>query len=81
MGNLFPDGLAVILLLFFINSFMSDNKQNTGKQDDIRVDSNDPSEVEYLHRKFPDKSHEEIKKAIKEKGPIRKDIIAFLEKS
>lgn len=60
---------------------MSDNKQNTGKQDDIRVDSNDPSEVEYLHGKFPDKSHEEIKKAIKEKGPFRKDIIAFLEKS
>jgi hypothetical protein len=60
---------------------MSDNKQNTGRQDDIRVDSNDPSEVEYLHRQFPDKSHEEIRNAIKEKGPFRKDIIAFLEKS
>ncbi|MBO9563857.1 MAG: DUF3606 domain-containing protein [Niastella sp.] len=57
---------------------MADNKQNTGRQDDIRVDSNDPSEVEYLHRQFPDKSHEEIKKAIQAKGPIRKDIVAFL---
>ena len=43
---------------------MSDNKSKTGKQDDIRVDSNDASEVEYLHRQFPNKSHEEIKKAI-----------------
>jgi hypothetical protein len=60
---------------------MSDNKQNTGKQDDIRVDSNDASEVEYLHSQFPYKSHEEIKKAIKEKGPFRKDIIAYLKES
>lgn len=60
---------------------MSDNKQNIGKQDDIRVDSNDASEVEYLHRQFPNKSHEEIKKAIKEKGPFRKDIIEYLNKS
>jgi hypothetical protein len=59
---------------------MSDNKKNVGKQDDIRVDSNDPSEVEYLHRQFPEKTHEEIKKAIKEKGPIRKDIIEDLKK-
>ena len=60
---------------------MSDNKQKIGKQDDIRVDSNDASEVEYLHRQFPNKSHEEIKKAIKEKGPLRKDIIEYLNKS
>ena len=59
---------------------MSDNKQNKGKQDDIRVDVNDPSEVEYLHRKFPNKSQEEIKKAIKEKGPMRKDIEEYLRK-
>ncbi len=57
---------------------MADNKLNTGKQDDIRVDSNDPNEVEYLHRQFPNKSHEEIKQAIQAKGPIRKDIVAFL---
>ncbi|MET0465531.1 MAG: DUF3606 domain-containing protein [Chitinophagaceae bacterium] len=57
---------------------MSDNKQNTGKQDDIRVDANDPSEVEYLHQQFPHKTHEQIKEAIKLKGPIRKNIEAYL---
>ena len=60
---------------------MSDDKSKTGKQDDIRVDSNDASEVEYLHRQFPDKSHDEIKKAIREKGPYRKDIEEFLKRS
>ncbi len=53
---------------------MPDDKKNTGKQDDIRVDSNDPSEVEYLHSRFPNKSHEEIKEAIRKYGPMRKDI-------
>jgi len=59
---------------------MADNKQNVGKQDDIRVDINDPSEVEYLHQQFPNKTHEQIKEAIKTKGPFRKDIIAYLQK-
>jgi len=59
---------------------MADNKQNVGKQDDIRVDINDPSEVEYLHQQFPNKTHEQIKEAIKAKGPFRKDIIAYLQK-
>ena len=53
---------------------MADDKSNTGKQDDIRVDKNDPSEVEYLHQKFPGKSHEQIKQAIQTYGPFRKDI-------
>lgn len=57
---------------------MSDDKKNVGKQDDIRVDSKDPSEVEYLHSKFPHKTHEQIKEAIKEAGPFRKDIIDYL---
>lgn len=60
---------------------MSDNKQNTGKQDDIRVDLNDSSEVEYLHQQYPNKTHEEIKKAIKEHGPLRKNIEAYLQGS
>lgn len=60
---------------------MSDNKNQQGRQDDARVDANDPNEVEYLHRQFPGKSHEEIKKAIKEKGPLRKDIVAWLQQS
>ena len=58
---------------------MSDNKQNRGKQDDIRVDSNDQSEVEYLHKQFPGKSHKEIKEAIKASGPLRSDILKYLE--
>ena len=57
---------------------MSDNKSNTGKQDRIRVDANDASEVEYLHKQFPNKTHEEIKKAIAAKGPFRKDIEDYL---
>ncbi len=53
---------------------MADDKQNTGKQDDIRVDINDPSEVEYVHQKFPDKTHEQVLEAIRTYGPMRKDI-------
>lgn len=51
---------------------MSNNKQNKGKQDDIRVDMKDSSEVKYLHRQFPDKTHQEIKKAINDTGPFRR---------
>ena len=57
---------------------MSDNKDKQGRQDASRVDINDSSEVEYLHRQFPNKSHDEIKKAIKEKGPMRKEIEEYL---
>jgi hypothetical protein len=53
---------------------MSDDKNFRGQQDRLRVDANDPNEVEYLHRQFPDKSHEEIKKAIQAAGPLREDI-------
>jgi Protein of unknown function (DUF3606) len=53
---------------------MSDDKNYRGQQDRLRVDANDPSEVEYLHRQFPEKSHEEIKKAIQSAGPLRADI-------
>ena len=59
---------------------MSDNKKNVGTQDDIRVDINDASEVEYLHQQFPDKSHEEIKEAIKTAGPLRVNIVAYLQR-
>jgi hypothetical protein len=57
---------------------MADDKKNTGKQDDMRVDITDPSEVEYLHSIFPNKTHEEIKEAIRTKGPVRTDIETFL---
>ena len=35
---------------------MADNKAKRDGRDDIKVDSNDSSEVEYLHRKFPEKN-------------------------
>jgi hypothetical protein len=73
-----PVSLAFFLIIPVKQLNMSDDKKNTGKQDDIRVDSNDPSEVEYLHRKFPNKTHEQIKEAIKAKGPMRKDIEDYL---
>jgi hypothetical protein len=57
---------------------MADDKKNVGKQDDIRVDSQDPSEVEYLHQQFPSKTHQEIKDAIKKAGPMRNEVIKYL---
>ncbi len=59
---------------------MADDKKNTGKQDDMRVDSGDPSEVEYVHRKYPQKTHQEIVDAIRKYGPMRKDIEDFLDR-
>jgi len=58
---------------------MSDSKQNVGVQDRIRIDANDPSEVEYVHQQFPWFKHEQIKKAIKEKGPFREDVVRYLQ--
>ena len=60
---------------------MSDNKQNTGKQDDLQVNGNDPSEVEYLQSKFPDKTPQQILDAIRTQGPLREDIEAFLART
>ena len=54
---------------------MSDDKTNRGRQDDLRVDINDKSEVEYLHSLFPQKSHEEIVDVIRRYGPMREDIV------
>lgn len=58
---------------------MSDDKTKKSKADDIRVDINDPNEVEYLHRQFPKKEHSEIVDAIKAAGPYREKIIRYLE--
>ncbi len=59
---------------------MPDNKTKKGKQDRIRVDSKSASEVEYVHSKFSHLSHEEVKKAIVQKGPMRKKVEAYLKK-
>jgi hypothetical protein len=58
---------------------MSDQKSNTGAQDRARVDSNDPSEVEYVHSKYPHLSHEQVVNAVKSKGPMREDIEKYLD--
>jgi hypothetical protein len=59
---------------------MSDDKSKTSQQDRIRVDANDPSEVEYLHQQFPLYSHQQILDIIKKKGPLRADILEYLGK-
>ena len=59
---------------------MADNKNDKSQQDRVRIDVNDPSEVEYLHSLFPGLEHQQIVDAIKEKGPMRKDVMAYLEK-
>ena len=53
---------------------MADDKQKTTQQDAIRVDANDPNEIEYLRSQHPDKTREEIMEAVKKYGPMRKDI-------
>lgn len=57
---------------------MADNKNLKTKQDRIRVDSKDKSEVEYLHSRFPKLSHQAIYGAIRAAGPMRKDIVLYL---
>ena len=59
---------------------MPDNKDQTSQQDRIRVDSNDPSEVAYLQQQYPGMSQQQIVDAIRVAGPIRADIIAWLDK-
>jgi len=49
---------------------MPDNKDQRGQQDRIRVDSNDPSEVEYLHKQYPGMSHQQIVDAIRKKKRV-----------
>lgn len=58
---------------------MSDNKNIVSQQDRIRIDLNDPSEVEYVHSLFPELEHEQIVEAIREKGPLRKAVMEYLK--
>ena len=57
---------------------MSDNRDLRGFQDRDRVDSQDSNEVEYIHRQFPELSHEEVLNAIRQNGPMREDIMTAL---
>ncbi|MFT4155170.1 DUF3606 domain-containing protein [Parafilimonas sp.] len=56
-----------------------DNKNRQDNRDRNKVDSNDPSEVEYLHRQHKQYSHEQIVDAIKKYGPYREDIEKHLQ--
>lgn len=67
-------------IAMFIENFMADNKNYTGMQDRVKVDGNDPAEVEYLHSQFPELTHEQVKAAIEESGPERKKILEHLKK-
>lgn len=58
---------------------MSDNKNMNTNQDRIRVDSNDKNEVEYVHQQFPHLTHQQVLDAVKAKGPMREDIMAYLK--
>jgi len=59
---------------------MSDNKTDNGLQDRLRVDANDPSEVEYLHSKFAHLTHQQVLDAVKSEGPMRDDIEKYLDR-
>lgn len=59
---------------------MADNNRDLlGVKDRSNIDANDPAEVAYVHYQFPWLSLQEIKSAIKEHGPDRDAVIAFLE--
>ena len=56
-----------------------DNKNIIGKQDRSRIDANDKSEVEYVHRQFPHLQHQDVLDAIKKYGPDREDVMNQLK--
>lgn len=58
---------------------MSDNKNVRDGRDNAKIDINDPSEVEYVHRQFPNLAHDQIIEAIKQKGPSREDVMNYLK--
>jgi len=59
---------------------MLDTKENIKKVDLHYVDPKDPSEVTYLHSKYPWISEKEIKLVIEEQGPERKRIEDYLQR-
>jgi hypothetical protein len=57
---------------------MADNKDQQDGRDRSKIDANDPSEVEYVHKQFPHLSHEEVFEAIRTKGPNREEVMNYL---
>lgn len=71
--------MALTLYQYIKHYFMADDKSKVGRQDRDRISSSEAYEVEDLHRKYPNKSHEEIKGAIQKHGPNREAIEKFLD--
>lgn len=67
----------------FLNKFktktMADDKSKQGTGDDIRIDANDASEVEYAAKKSGVTSAE-IREAITKVGNLRADVEAYFKK-
>ncbi len=59
---------------------MSDDKSKVGKTDRDRVSAGEPYEVEQLARKFG-VPQAEVEKAIRQAGPMRRDVEAELQKA
>ena len=54
-----------------------DNKQQTGKADDMRINVNEPYELQYWSEKY-NVSRDALRKAVDAVGPIAKDVEAYL---
>lgn len=58
---------------------MPGNREIDRRKDRRTLDVNDRREVAYLHHQFPWFSENEIMNAIREKGPDRDKVSAYLE--
>jgi Protein of unknown function (DUF3606) len=58
---------------------MADNKAKKDGRDRSKVNSKEAYEVEYLHSKYPNLSHQQVYSAIRAAGPVRKDIEQYLK--
>ncbi len=58
---------------------MSDNKDIRDRRDRSRIDLNDRRVVSYVRQQYPWFSAEEVKAAIRDKGPDRKSVIRYLD--
>jgi len=56
---------------------MSDNKSNTGKADDSRINVNEDYELKYWSEKYKI-TGDDLKAAVTEVGPIAKDVEEYL---
>lgn len=57
---------------------MEIEKRYKKRRSDIWVNRNDPAEIAFFQKKYPHKTQQQIKDAIKAAGPLRKDIESYL---